>query len=288
MSKKNQFKKSSLARRNLQKFTHNRLAIFGIVMLLAMIILSFGAPLFTKHAPDLCDVSIRFQEPTSEHILGTDAVGRDLWSRLLYGGRYSIVIGLSGAIGASIIGIVLGCVGGYYGGIVDTIMLYISEILTSFPQLILVLIFVGFAGRGWMNLIIVFSVTGWTFGYRIVRSRIFSLREEAFVESCKANGIGGMSIMFRHILPNTLGPVMVNLTLMTAGYVLQEAGLSFIGLGVEAHIPTWGNIINAAKSMAVMTNYPMLWIAPGVAISLFVLGVNFFGDGLRDVYDPGQ
>lgn len=288
MSKKNEFKKSSLARRNLQKFISNKLAIFGIVMLLAMIILAFGAPLFTSHAPDFCDPSIRFQEPSSDHMLGTDAVGRDLWSRLLYGGRYSIVIGLFGALGASIIGIVLGCVGGYYGGIVDTIMLYISEIITSFPQLILVLIFVGFAGRGWMNLIIVFSVTGWTFGYRIVRSRIFSLREEAFVESCKANGIGGMSIMFRHILPNTLGPVMVNLTLMTAGYVLQEAGLSFIGLGVEAHIPTWGNIINAAKSMAVMTNYPMLWIAPGIAISLFVLGVNFFGDGLRDVYDPGQ
>ncbi len=288
MSKNKKFKKSSLARRNLQKFLHNRLAIFGLILLLAMIVLSFGAPLFTRHTPDFCDTTMMYAKPSSAHILGTDAVGRDLWSRLLYGGRYSIIIGLAGALGATFIGIALGCIGGYYGGLIDTIMLYISEILTSFPQLILVLIFVGFAGRGWVNLIIIFSVTGWTFGYRIVRSRIFSLREEAFVESCRANGIGGMSIMFRHILPNTLGPVMVNLTLLTAGNVLQEAGLSFIGLGVEANIPTWGNIINSAKSMAIMTNYPMLWIAPGIAICIFVLGINFFGDGLRDVYDPGQ
>jgi len=287
MSKK-EFKKSSLAKRNRQKFLANKLAMVGLVLLIGVVVLSFAAPVFTKHDPNFIDTAIRYQAGSSEHILGTDSVGRDLWARLLYGGRFSIIIGLASAAGSSLIGVILGCVSGYYGGKVDAVIVYISEIFYSFPQLLLVLILVGFAGRGWLNLILIFSLTGWIFGFRIVRSKILSLREETFVESCRANGIGGLSIMFRHMLPNTLGPVIVNATLSTAGFVLNEAALSFIGLGVEADIPTWGNIINAAKSMLVMQNYPWLWIAPGVAISLFVLGINFFGDGLRDVYDPGQ
>ncbi len=287
MSKKI-YKKSSLASRNRQKFLSNRLAMVGLILLVVVVVLSLAAPLFTRHDPSFIDTTIRYESSSSEHMLGTDSVGRDLWARLLYGGRYSIMIGLLSAAGASLIAVVLGCVSGYYGGKIDAVIVYISEIFYSFPQLLLVLILVGFAGRGWVNLIIIFSLTGWIFGFRVVRSKILSLREETFVEACKANGIGGLSIMFRHMLPNTLGPVIVNATLSTAGFVLAEAALSFIGLGVEADIPTWGNIINAAKSILVMQNYPWLWIAPGVAISLFVLGINFFGDGLRDVYDPGQ
>ncbi len=288
MGKQNKIKKSSLAKRNAQKFIHNKLAILGLALLLIVVVLTVAAPLFTRYDPAFNNPSIRYQLPSSEHMLGTDSIGRDVWARLIYGGRFSILIGLASAAGASLIGVILGCVSGYYGGKVDAIIVYISEIFYSFPQLLLVLILVGFAGRGWVNLILIFSLTGWIFGFRVVRSKILSLREETFVESCRANGIGGMSIMFRHMLPNTLGPVIVNATLSTAGFVLQEAALSFIGLGVEANIPTWGNMINAAKSLNVMQNYPMLWIAPGVAISLFVLGINFFGDGLRDVYDPGQ
>ena len=287
MSKK-KYKKSSLARRNMHKFLANRLAMLGLVLLIAVIVLSVAAPVFTKHDPAFNDATIRYQAPSSEHILGTDSIGRDLWARLIYGGRFSLIIGIASAIGTSLIGVILGCVSGYYGGKVDAVIVYISEIFYSFPQLLLVLILVGFAGRGWVNLILIFSLTGWIFGFRIVRSKILSLREETFVDACRANGIGGLSIMFRHMLPNTLGPVIVNLTLSTAGFVLNEAALSFIGLGVEAHIPTWGNMINAAKSFVVMQNYPVVWIAPGIAISLFVLGINFFGDGLRDVYDPGQ
>lgn len=286
--KKQKIRKSSLMRRNLQKFISNKLAIVGLSIVLILILASVFAPLITKFDPTHVDTSLRFQLPSKDHLLGTDSVGRDVFARILYGGRYSIFIGLVSALGASVIGVILGCISGYFGGKVDAAILYISEIFMSFPQMILVLIMVGFAGRGFMNLIIIFSITGWTNGHRIVRSRMLSLREETFVESYRANGVGGLSIMFRHLLPNTLGPVIVCITLQTAGFVLAEAGLSFIGLGVEANIPTWGNIINAAKSLMVMQNYPMLWIAPGIAISLFVLGINFFGDGLRDVYDPGQ
>ena len=280
--------KSSLAKRNMQKFLSNRLAMVGLVLLVVVLILTFGAPLFTHYDPEAPDINARYQPPSEEHMLGADNIGRDTWSRALYGGQFSIIIGVLGAIGTSILAVVLGCVSGYYGGKVDAIIVYISEIFYSFPQLLLVFILVGFVGRGWVNLVFIFAFTGWIFGFRIVRSKILSLKQETFIESCKANGIGGMSIMFRHMLPNTLGPVIVNATLSTAGFVLQEAALSFIGLGVEAGIPTWGNLINSAKGMDTLQNYPWLWIVPGVAISLFVLSINFFGDGLRDVYDPGQ
>ena len=279
---------NDLARRNWHKFISNKLAIAGAVIILIILCASMFAPLITSYDPTYSDTSIRLQPPSSEHILGTDNIGRDLFSRLLYGGRYSILIGVTGAIGSVFLGVALGCISGYYGGKIDGVILYISELFMSFPQIILILILVAFSGRGIMNLIMIFSITGWTHAHRIVRSKMLSLKQESFVESCVANGIRGGSIMFRHILPNTLGPVVVTITLQTAEIVLAEAALSFIGLGVEASIPTWGTIINAAKSLSVLQNYPVLWIAPGVAISLFVLGMNFFGDGLRDVYDAKQ
>ncbi len=286
--KKSGRSKNSLARRNLQKLLSNRLAIAGAVIVLVLVVVSLAAPLLTHYDPKLIDSSQRYLEPSSEHLLGTDNAGRDLWARLLYGGRMSIMIGLISALSAATIGVIVGCVSGYLGGRVDSILLFISEIFSTFPQTILILIIVGFAGRSVLNLILIFSFTGWMGMHRIVRSRIISLREEAFVESCIVNGIGNLSIMFRHLLPNTIGPVVVSVTLSTAGYVLAESGLSFIGLGVPKDVPTWGNIINAAKSLDIMQNHAVLWIAPGIAIALFVLGVNFFGDGLRDVFDTTQ
>lgn len=286
--KHNRIIKSSLTRRNLQKFKAHRLAIVGLVIVMVLVLAAIFAPLITGYDPSLVNVPERLLPLSFKHLLGTDNVGRDVFSRLLYGGRISIFIGIVSSLGASIIGIILGCWSGYFRGKADSVILYIWEIFSAFPSIILILIIVGFSGRGLTNLIIIFSITGWTGVYRIVRSRILSIREEAFVECCRANGISDLSIMFKHMLPNTLGPVIVSITLQTAGYVLAEAGLSFIGLGVESSIPTWGNIINAAKSMLVIQNYPALWIAPGIAISLFVLGVNFFGDGLRDVFDPKQ
>lgn len=280
--------KSSLAQRNLQKFLSNRLAVFGAIIVLAMLLMSICASLLTPLDPTYIDSAARLQLPNAEHILGTDNAGRDVWARLLYGGRVSITIGLVSACSAALLGVIFGCVSGFFGGKTDASILYVAEILSTFPQTILILLIVGFAGRSILNLVLIFSFTGWIGTYRIVRSRIISLREEAFVESCVACGIGNTSIMFRHLLPNTFGPVIVSVTLSTAGYVLAESGLSFIGLGVPAEVPTWGTIINASKSLNIMQNYPALWIAPGVAIALFVLGVNFFGDGLRDVFDATQ
>ena len=291
MSETNNPKKrirSSLARRNLQKFLSNRLSILGGAILLLLILFCVFAPLLTKYDPTIIDPSMKSLSPSAEHIFGTDRVGRDLFARILYGGRVSIFIGIVSAIGAAAIGVVMGCISGYYGGLIDKAMLYISELFMSFPQMLIVLICVGFMGQGLLNLVWIFTLTGWGATHRIVRGRIMSLKEEPFVESCRANGIGGLSIMFRQLLPNTLGPVIISITLSTAGYVLQEAGLSFLGLGVPSEVPTWGNIINAAKRLDIIQTEPLLWILPGVAISMFVLAVNFFGDGLRDIFDPAQ
>ena len=281
-------KGSSLARRNLYKFLQNRLAVAGAAALIAILVLCVGAPLFTKYDPSYCDVSLKSLPMSAEHPLGTDRLGRDLLSRLLYGGRVSIFIGVASAAGASAVGVALGCVSAWVGKFTDRALLYVSELFSAFPQMLLILLCVGFMGQSVSNMIWVFILTGWSGVYRIVRSRILSLKEEPFVECCVANGIGGASIMFRQLLPNAIGPVIVHTTLATAGFILAEAGLSFLGMGAPSDIPTWGNIINAAKRLDVIVGAPVMWIAPGAAISLFVLGINYLGDGLRDVFDPAQ
>ncbi len=280
--------KSSLTKRHLQKFLNNRMAVIGSVVMLLICLASIAAPLLTPYDPSYIDVTQKALPLSAEHLLGTDRMGRDILSRLLFGGRISILIGLISAVGAAIIGVILGCISGYYGGFLDKALLFISELFMTFPRTLLVLLCVGLAGQSTANIIWIFILTGWSGTHRIVRAKIISLREEPFVESCVANGVSGLSIMFHHLLPNTLGPIIVDTTLSVAGYILAEAGLSFLGMGVPSSIPTWGNIINAAKRFDIIQNMPMLWIAPGVAISLFVLSINFFGDGLRDVFDMAQ
>ncbi len=283
---KNRMPRSSMAKRSLQKFLSNRIAIVGAALLLVLLLSSLLAPLLTPYDPTFIDPAQKSLPPSWAHPLGTDGIGRDLFARLLYGGRISIFVGIVSACGAVSIGVILGCISGYYGKFMDKFTIYLSELFMAFPETLLVLIFVGFAGRGIQNLIIIFMLTGWGSSFRLVRSQIISLKNEPFVESCRVNGISGWSIMFRQLLPNTLGPVIVYITLGTAGYVLAEAGLSFLGLGIPTDIPSWGNIINASKRLDIIQTQPLLWIAPGVTISLFVLAVNFFGDGLRDVFDP--
>lgn len=278
--------KSSLARRNLQKFLHNRLAVLGAAVLLIIILLSIAAPLLTPYDPLLIDIPNKSLPASSAHPLGTDRVGRDVLARLLYGGRMTIVIGVVSAVGATLVGAVLGCVSGFYGGKIDRVLVYISELFQCFPQYLLILLLVGLVGQSTRNLLVIFIATGWTGMMRIVRTRVMSLKEEPFVESCRANGIKGGSIMFHHMLPNTLGPVIVNTTLQVAGYILSEASLSFLGMGVPDTVVTWGNILNAAKRLDIIQTMPVLWLAPGLAIALVVLSINFFGDGLRDVLDP--
>lgn len=279
---------SSLTKRSLQRFAQNKLAVAGAIGLILIVLACACAPLLTHYDPGFIDPANRSLAPSKEHLLGTDRVGRDIFARILYGGRWSLFIGFAAAVGANLLGAALGAVSGFYGGKVDRILIAIQEFFQIFPQLLLVVLFVGFIGKGVGNLLLIWTFTGWGSIMRITRSRVLSLKQEPFIESCRANGIGSLSIMFHHILPNTMGPIIVNATMNIAGYILAEAGLAYLGLGVPDSLPTWGNIINAAKRLDIVQTDPLLWIAPGVAICLVVLCVNFFGDGLRDALDPSS
>lgn len=282
------FQLSSLTRRNLEKFSRHKLALLGLGIIVVMILMCALAPVFTSYDPTVISLGNRAQPPSLQHPFGTDKIGRDVFARVLYGGRISIVIGLSGALGGMLLGVFLGSLCGYFGGKLDAIIVKLAELVSIVPQILLVLVLVTILGQGVQNLIYVFVCTGWVATFRMVRGRFFSLREESFVEACRVFGLSDLSIAFKHILPNCLGPVIVQLTLNTAGFILQEAALSFIGLGVPSGTPTWGNIMNAAKEIVSINQYPWVWLAPGLAIALFVLGINFFGDGLRDALDPKQ
>lgn len=281
-------KKTSLLKIRMKKMRSNKLATIGLLVCIGMTLLSVFAPLITSYDPAQMNLSNITQAPSAEHIFGTDKLGRDVFAQVLYGGRVSIYVGVLSALGGTIIGVLTGAIAGYFGGKVDSILLRFSEIFMTFPQLILVLVLVSLLGQGVNNLIIVFVITGWMTTFRLVRNEFLTVREETYVSVCRSFGIPTSSIIFKHMLPNTMSPIIVAFTVNVAGFILAEAGLSFLGLGVPVTTPTWGNIMNAAQSIDVVTNYWWLWLAPGLAISLFVLAINFLGDGLRDILDPKQ
>ncbi|WP_421723432.1 ABC transporter permease [Bauldia sp.] len=274
--------------RALRKLTSNRLAVFGLVVFSIIVLASIFAPLLTSQDPAQIDLRDRLQPPSWEHWFGTDMTGRDVFARVLYGGRISILVGLGSALIAAVIGVGIGAYSGYKGGWLDAIVLRVSEAFMSFPQIILVLLLVSIVGQSLINLIVIFVITGWGPMYRLTRARMLSLREEEYVQALRAFGVSTFKICYKHMLPNALGPIMVNITLTTAMFILAEAGLSFLGLGVPLNIPTWGNILNAAQDLRILQNYWWIWLPVGTVISLFVLSVNFIGDGLRDSTDPTQ
>lgn len=283
---------TKLTNRALRKLTANKLAVLGVVMFFVICLLCFGAPLFTKYSPTAFALREKMQVPSLAHIFGTDQMGRDIWSRMLYGGRISIVVGLGSALGAALIGVTLGLFVGYKGGWLDNILMKVADIFLSFPQMVLIIIIVALVGQSLQNLIVIFILTGWPSMYRMARSKVLSLKEEEFVQALRAFGISDIKIAFKHLLPNTLGPVVVNITLSTAMFILQEASLSVLGYGVPQEIATWGNIINVITNSGTIRfdwlGYWWMWLPCSIMLILFVLSINFIGDGLRDASDPNQ
>ncbi len=272
--------------RMVRKFLSNKLAIFGLVVFSIIVLSCIFAPLLASHDPLTVNILNLKKPPSAEHILGTDSTGRDIFARILYGGRLSISIGLGSALGCAFVGTLIGCYSGYKGGIFDRIMVRVSEIFMSFPQLILVLMLVSIVGPSALNIVFIFIVTGWGSVFRMVRSQMLSIREEEYVQSLKVFGLNEFLICYKHMLPNALGPIVVNITLSTAMFILEEAALSFLGLGVPLEIATWGNILNAAQDLFTLQNNWWIWLPVGIVISLFVMSINFIGDGLRDMTDP--
>lgn len=274
--------------KRLKKFLKNKLSVIGFLIFTIILLAVIFAPFITSHNPVEVNLGQIAHSPSKEHILGTDKLGRDVFARILYGGRISILVGFSGAFMGALIGTILGAIAGYFGGKIDAIIVRISEVFLTFPNLIVILILASILGSGIMNIIIVFSLTGWMTTFRMIRAEFKALKEETYVEVVRSFGASNTRIIFKNILPNALSPIIVSFSINIAGFILAEAGLSFLGVGVPSDVPTWGNIINASKSLDVIKNNWWLWIAPGTVISLFVLSVNFLGDGIRDFADPKQ
>ena len=271
--------------RALSKFMSNKLAVIGAVVFTIILLACLLAPLLTPYDPAAFDLMSITKPPSAEHIFGTDKIGRDLFARVLYGGRVSIMVAGAGSIGGAIIGVILGCFAGYKGGWFDKITMRASEIFMSFPQLILVLMMVSIMGQSTRNIVIIFIFTGWSGVYRQARAAMLSIREEEYVQALHAFGLNDFIVCFKHMLPNALSPVIVNITINFATMILEEASLSFLGLGVPLDVPTWGNILNAAQDLYTLQNAWWIWLFAGIVISLFVMSISFVGDGIRDTND---
>lgn len=267
-----------------KRFVKKRLAVAGAGIVLALVLLSLAAPWLSPYDPQAQDLSLQLKPPSAAHWLGTDEYGRDVLSRMLHGGRISLSVGLVAVGIALVIGVFVGAVAGYFGGWVDQVIMRLVDIVLCIPTLFLILMLIVFLGPNLVNIMVIIGLTGWTELSRLVRAEFLSLRHRDYVAAATALGAPHGRIILRHMLPNALAPVFVSATFGIAGAILLESGLSFLGLGVQPPVPSWGNILTAGKDY--ITQAWWLTLAPGVAIFLTVLGYNLLGDGLRDLLDP--
>lgn len=268
-----------------RRFKKSRLAMIGVVMLTIIVLLTVLAPWIAPHGQNEIDLFNIKAPPSREHLLGTDALGRDVFSRLLYGGRMSLAIGVAAAVICTVVGVLLGAIAGYYGGWIDGALMRFVDLMLAFPSIFLLLIIAAmFEGISVWGVIFFLGLFSWMWLTRIVRGEFLSLKKREFVEAARSIGTPDGQIIRRHLLPNVIGVIVVTFTLDVALFMLAEAGLSFLGFGVPPGIPTWGNMLSESR-----TDYlsePLLAVVPGVALTLCVLAFNFVGDGLRDAFDP--
>ncbi|MEV0155823.1 oligopeptide ABC transporter permease [Micromonospora sp. NPDC050686] len=276
----------SPARLALRRFTRNRLAVVGAVVLVAVIVAALAAPLLTPYDPTAVDLGAFRQAPSGAHLLGTDSSGRDVLTRLLYAGRVSLSVGLLASLVAVAIGLFFGAIAGLVGGFVDSVVMRATDIVLSFPSIIVVVVLAGILGPSVTMLVVVMGATNWPTAARVVRGLVLSLREQEYIAAARAAGARTGWILMRHVVPAALAPVSVVATLLVASTVLNEAALSFLGLGVQPPQASWGNMLNDAQNLTLIRTMPWMWLPPGLAIAATVLAVNFVGDGLRDAVDP--
>ncbi len=268
----------------LRRLSRNRLAAAGGAVILFFFFVSAFPGLFARHDPNRIDVLRIFSPPSTEHPLGTDELGRDVLARMVHGARISLKVGFVAVGIAMAIGLLVGLLAGYYGGWVDAVLMRFVDIMLCFPTFFLILAVIAFLEPSIYNIMVVIGLTGWMGVARLVRAETMSLRERDFVAAARALGAGNARIILRHILPNTLAPVLVAATLGVAGAILTESALSFLGIGVQPPTPSWGNILTAGKD-----NIEFAWwlsLFPGLAILVTVLGYNLLGEGIRDAIDP--
>lgn len=267
-----------------KRFRRNKLAMLGAFIIFSLAVVAIIAPLIAPFSPDQQDILHRLEPPSGKHFLGTDDLGRDLLSRIVYGTRVSLLVGFV-AIGiAIVIGSLLGLLSGYFGGWLDTVIMRFVDIMLCFPTFFLILMVIAFLEPSIWNVMAVIGLTGWPSLTRLVRGECLSVREREFVQAARALGLSNRRVMLVHLLPNVMAPILVTATLGIGGAILTESALSFLGLGVQPPTASWGNILTAGKDYISVAWWLSLF--PGLAILITVLAYNLLGEGLRDVLDP--
>lgn len=277
---------TSMGALSWKKFKRNKLAMLSLFVLIIVAVIALLAPVLAPYGYEVMDLTAARQAPSAQHLLGTDEFGRDILSRLIYGGRVSMTVALSAVTLQLAIGVILGCLAGYFGSWVDALIMRITDVFMCFPFYILAVCLAAIVGPGLWNLVLIIAFLSWTGICRIVRAEILSLKNNDYILAAKALGLHSRTIIIRHILPNIVSPILVAATLGIAGGIMSEASMSFLNLGVQQPEASWGNMLNAAQSMQALVNEWWRWVPPGVMIAIVVLAINYIGEGLRDALDP--
>lgn len=262
----------------------NKLALFSAILILLFILAAVFAPLLTPYSFDEMDILNRLSPPSKAHLLGTDEGGRDVLTRMLYGSRISLLVGIVPTVISMLLGAALGIIAGYIGGRIDAVIMRIADIMLAFPSMLLAMVIMYTLGDGIINIFLALALVNWASVARIVRSETLKLKKSEYVEAARSIGVGKLTIMLRHILPNCIPSLIVLFTLNIPSAILSESSLSFLGIGVQAPQASWGLMVNTGRQF--LYSQPWLSLSPSLAIMLLVLAFNFLGDGLRDVLDP--
>jgi len=277
-------KGSSLWQDAFHRLKKNKLAVAGALFLLFEIAIAVLTPAIAPYSFEEQNLELTMAPPSAKHLLGTDSLGRDLLTRLMYGGRISLLVGVLASLVSVLIGVLYGATAGFLGGKIDNWMMRVVDVLYALPFIFLVIILMVYFGRNFILLFVALGFTQWLTMARIVRGQVMSLKEKEFIEAARSIGVSDFAILTRHLIPNCLGPVIVYLTLTVPAVILEEAFLSFLGLGVQAPMASWGTLISSG--VEAMEIAPLVLIAPAVCLSLTLISLNFLGDGLRDALDP--
>ena len=270
----------------LSKLTEHKMAMVGLFVITLEIILVVVLPFIMHLNPYDSDYTAFSAAPSGIHILGTDAIGRDIFARLVYGGRTSLLVGLLSTIISCAIGVPLGLIAGYFRGKAEIAIMRVADIFMSFPSIVLILVLVAVIGPSIWSVTIVIGVLGWTQFARLIYANVLSVSEKEYVESARAIGTSNYKIITKYILPNSFAPILIAITFQMASAILMESSLSFLGMGVQPPGASWGNMLYDAQSITVLSKRLWIWMPPGIALLITVLSINFLGDGIRDALDP--
>jgi peptide/nickel transport system permease protein len=280
-----QYKKSKKEQSFMRKLLRNRFAAIGLFVILLLIVTAIFAPLFATHDPYDMDVTKTLLGPGEfGHILGTDSFGRDIFSRIVYGARISLIVGIAAVLFGAVLGSLLGLISGYFGGKTDTIIMRIMDGMMAFPFILLAIVLMTVLGQGLVNVILAIGISNIPGFARVVRGQVLTVKESEYIEVTRSLGAKHGRIIFKHVVPNSIAPLIVYATMSVAGAIISEASLSFLGLGVQPPTASWGSMLQEGKNFLVLS--PELATFSGLAILITVLGINIFGDGLRDALDP--